>query len=272
MIWTLQSLFGQFFDATVGQMLTALGGPRPVNRSSPWNAAPPGARPALPPAPGASPSSAAAAWQPAGSSVSVAVELQESLTPSPKDLDDDTIKVVKYALVSIRRCHEKVLSGGVILVNTPMTSASFSSWIVALYLQSPEYRAAVARDRSNAIAHADKKYLRVSYGVLRRYPREPKSGCGTKKLDALKGIREALLGLRLPPRTRPAPPPPAPATRRRAAASTALAPAPEPTAPSPPRPRRPRSQASAPGPAEPPPAAPRRPGRRPPGRPQRRPR
>jgi hypothetical protein len=291
MIWTLQSMFGQFFDATVGQMLSALGGPRPGNQSSPWNATPPQTRLALPPAPGAaSPSPPVAAWQPAGGGTAgTVVEVrQEGQALSPRDLDDDAIQLVKYALVSIRPCHEKVLIGGVILVTTRMTAASFSSWIVAQYLQSPEYRAAVAGDRRNEIAHADKKYLRVSYGVLRRYPREPKSGCGQSKLNALKGIRNALLGLRLPPAARPAAPPPAPARRREAAAAAEVAPVPteatlstageipaqapatalpaaEPIAPSRPRPARPRRprrqpQVSTPAPEEPP----RRPRRQPP--------
>ncbi|HEX7183450.1 MAG TPA: hypothetical protein VF756_16575, partial [Thermoanaerobaculia bacterium] len=131
----------------------------------------------------------------------------------PRDLDDDAIQLVKYALVSIRRCHETVLTGGVVLVTTRMTAAGFSTWIVAQYLQSAEYQAAVARDRRNEITHADKKYLRVSYGVLKRWPREPKDGCGHSKLDALQDIRDALLGLRRPLFSRPAPPPQAVARR-----------------------------------------------------------
>jgi hypothetical protein len=215
MIWTLQSMFGQFFDATVGQMVNALSGPRPGNRSSPWQNTPPPTRPSLPPAPrggypgesqgGTSGSPSAAPWQPAaGNATVVVVRGQESRTPSPKDLDDDAIKLVKYGLVSIRRCHEKVLWGGVILVTTPMNSTSFASWIVAQYLQSPEYLAAVALDRGNEIAPADKKYLRVAWAVLTRWPREPKSGCGEGKLNALRGIRNALLGLSQAPLERSA--------------------------------------------------------------------
>ena len=261
MIWTLQSMFGQFFDATVGQMVNALAGGRPASRGAPWPGAPaaPGtARAALPPAP----PQPVTLWPPPAAGAPAAVERQESResgAPGPKDLDDDEIKLVKYGLVSIRPCHEKVLWGGVILVTTPMTSTSFSSWIVALYLQSDVYRAAVRLDPGNEIAHADKKYLRVAWGVLTRWPRTPKSGCGQGKLNALKGIRDAIRGYR------PAPP----------AETTALVP----VATAPPRPprRQRQPQASAPPaqtpPSPPPPEPGRRPGRRPrPGEPRRRPR
>ncbi len=301
MIWTL---FGRLFDATMGQMLTMLGGPRPGNQGSPWNAMSPPAQPALPPAPGAGASAGAfpvpaprqpAAWQqPAASSTTVVVvERQESRTLSPRDLDDDAIQLVKYALVSIRRCHEKVLTGGVILVTTPMTAAGFATWIVAMYLQSPEYQAAVAQDRRNEITHADKKYLRVSYGVLKRWPRTPSSGCGRGKSDSLEGIRNALLGLRRPLLLSPAPqpsaargpvaaiaPPPAyePAPGPAVVAPTAE-PTPAVTVP-PRRPRPPRKAAPPVAEAPPspggsgagaPPVGPRR-GNRPPGPPRRRPR
>jgi hypothetical protein len=305
MIWTLPSLFGQLFDSMMGQMVNVMGGGRPVNRSSPWDAAPRGERLALPPARdagGAAPPPAAVVWQPAGGGVTVVVERRESEALSPKDLGGDATKLVKYALVSIRRCHEEVLTGGVILVTIPMTSTSFSSWIVARYLQSEEYRAAVERDRGNEVKHADKKYLRVSYGVLSRWPREPETCCDEGKVDALKGIRNALLGLHLPA---PAPryalppaataPPPEPAAYGAPSPPAAAAPAGEapfeeapaageatlstageilaqatesPFPPSPVRLRRPRPKVSAPAPEKPPPPESPRPGRRPPGHPR----
>jgi hypothetical protein len=320
MIWTLQSMFGQFFDATVGQMVNALSGPRPGNRSSPWQNAPPPTRPSLPPAPrggysgeslGASGSPSPTPWQPAaGGTTAMVVRELESRTPPPKDLDDDAIKLVKFGLVSIRRCQEKVLWGGVVLVTTRMNSTSFSSWIVAQYLQLPEYLEAVKQDPANAIAPEDKKYLRVAWAVLTRWPREPKSGCGEGKLNALRGIRNAIFDLSRPPRERSDTKPSAPVRELPApAAETAGAPPEEPrtyeTAPPPEPPPTPETgsetlstageippQASETAlapvePAAPPtrpqrrrqppppetPPEPRRPGRRPPpGAPRRRPR
>ena len=220
MIWTLQSMFGQLFDAMVGQMVHVLGGPRPVHRSSPWEGASPRERPLLPPAPlGAegspgtlttSPPSPAsgAAWEPARGGALIVV--REESRPAPeKDLDDDAVKLVKYGIVSIRLCHERVIFGGKVLVTIPMTSESFAAWIVARYLQSPEYRAAVASDRRNEISREEKKYLRVSYGVVARWPREPEDCCDDeRKLDALRRIRDAIRAFSPRP-VRPAVAPPA---------------------------------------------------------------
>src|SRR5258708_5538755 len=137
--WT--SLFGHFFDSLRGESDSPRRG---------WLA--------LPPAPEARSNAlelavplSVAAWEPPR------VE-----APPPEGLDDGAIKLVKYGMVSIRRCHERILAGGLgeMLVTTRMTSESFSVWMIARYLQSEEYRAAVAEDRRNEILREEKKFLR----------------------------------------------------------------------------------------------------------------
>ena len=74
------SLFGTFIDATVGQMVHAFSGPRPSPPS--WEAGPP-------------------------------------LEPAPDDgggLRDGTLKLVRYTLVSLRPCEERILGTGEVMV------------------------------------------------------------------------------------------------------------------------------------------------------------
>ena len=143
------------------------------------------------------------------------------------------IKLVEYAVVSIRRCAEGILpgGGGEVLVTERMTGVDFAVWMVARYLQSDAYRAAVERDPAAELRHEDKRYLRVAYRVLALWPVPPKSGCGDRKADRLQDIREAIRGLDRPigPAARHPASPPAPAATppseqpRRELAATARA-------------------------------------------------
>ncbi len=233
MIWMLQSFLGMFVDATVGQLVQTFGGTRRSDSGSGWwNASGGGSgRPAgsAPPAGGPARPALAAPRQPPSSG---AAEVD-------RDLGGDAVKLVQYTIVSIRRCEERILPGGQgeILVTGEMTAAAFTAWVVALYLQQP----------GHTIRHADKQYLRVWYQVLARWPRrcEP---CEDDKLDALRGIRDALDGLArvppaAPPVARPAPEPepepvapPAPAPAPEPQAPEPEPPAPEPPTPEPPKP------------------------------------
>ncbi len=195
MIWTPLSFFGQFFDAMVGQVVSVLGGgSRPLSRSltprdggrrdaaGGMTAPPPSAVRSQP-------------WQPAR-----ILESAESAPPPAKDLWGDDIKLVKYGIVSLRRCHERTLYGNQILVTIPMTPETFSTWVIACYLQAEDFpvdgRDAVARERRNAIPYEEKRYLRVAYEVLCRWPFEPDDCCDdTREIRALHGIRDAILEL-----------------------------------------------------------------------------
>jgi hypothetical protein len=234
-----------FFDALVGQGVYTLGGSRPPGRSSPWGGAAERGGPVDGGAgntdDGALGSPSAPAWEPAPSSgPAVAAKVLQD-----KDLQGDLVKLVRYAIVSVRRCEERILpaGSGEILVTDSMTSESFATWMVALYLQSDEYRAAVARDRRNRLSHQDKKYLRVAYEVLERWPREPLSCCQEDRLGVLESIRDAIRGLAVrPARTAVAPSVRAPFPR-----PAALPPAPEPP-PAPPAEAE-RTEVAAPEPA-----------------------
>ena len=192
MIWTLQWLAGQLFDGMVGRMVNGLGAPRP-RRSGVGE---PGASVLLP----------AAVWEPRGGT-------EQAPVLKDKDLEGDDVKLVRYAIVSLRPCHERLLpeGSGEVLVALSMTGETFATWIIACYLQAEdqpqEIREAAARRRRNEIPHDEKRYLRVTYEVLTRWPSEPLDCCETRELQALQGIRDAIREL---PPLRPAAAPPAP--------------------------------------------------------------
>jgi hypothetical protein len=285
MIWML-SFLGQLFDATVGQVVSVLGGASgPAGRSpSPRDNGP---RSAAGGTTGPPPPSAVQPWQPART---VEAEVPEGEAPPPKNLWSDDIKLVSYAIVSLRRSRERLLGGGQILVTIPMTPVTFSTWIIACYLQAEDIpegrRAAVARERRNAIPYEEKPYLRVAYEVLSRWPIEPDDCCDdNREIKALHGIRDAILetaGARSAAASEPAAAlvVAAPETLRPAVETLPaerLIATPEPAAPEPApaaevpllppaRPRQPRkkspTQVSAPLPEKPPPAEKSRPGER----------
>jgi hypothetical protein len=98
-----------------------------------------------------------------------------------------------------------------VLVALSMTGETFATWIIACYLQAEdrpeEIREAAARRRRNEIPHDEKRYLRVTYEVLTRWPSEPLDCCETRELRALRGIEDAIRAL---PPLRPAAAPPEP--------------------------------------------------------------
>ncbi len=217
MIWILPRFAGLFFDAMVGQMVHALSG-----------------RQQNPPRAGLLPFQAAAPprrEEPAAPRPVEAVVADKGM--QDKDLEGDAVKLVRYAIVSLRPCQERVLPGGSgeVLVTIGMSGESFVAWMVARFLQSP----------GGEIDHADKKYLRVAYEVLHRWPAPSGSGCHESRIRALAEIRDAIgdLPVRLllagetAPATKPAPaaPPEAPAP---AALPVAPDPAVLPAAPAPP--------------------------------------
>lgn len=174
MIWTLQTFLGQLFDATMGQMVDGLGQPRSGSSGPPWNDEP---------------------FELRGIVVPDAEPAAQEEMRRARDLGGDEVKLVRFAIVSVRRGHERILPGGLgeVLVTNGMTSESFATWVVALYLQSDRFHG-LPLDRRNQISHEDKKYLRVSYLVLDRWPREPLH-CQEQQLDRLAGIRDALRAL-----------------------------------------------------------------------------
>lgn len=205
-MWAFQSFFGMFFDAMVGQAVHRLGAAQPVDRS-PWNG---GAERPVPPQPepggglreaGGGPAArsippappAPAAWEAAPSGAAAEAALQAD------DLRGDDLKLVEYTIVSIRPCRERVLpeGSGEIMVRGSTTREGLTAQIIADY------------PRRHEIPPEDKRYLRVHYRVLSRWPHK-RPGQG-RKINVLKGLRDAIRDL--PPWREDQPPePPAPSS------------------------------------------------------------
>jgi len=168
-MWAFQSFFGMFLDGMVGQVVHALSGAQP---SGAWG--PP------PPRPSVAPSETAAS----------------ETAAHDMDLRSDEVKLVEYSIVSVRRGHERILPKGIgeVMVTGSMTREGFTAWIVACYPHLHE------------VPPEDRRYLRVYYRVLTRWPRG-RPGRG-RRLAVLEGIRDAIHDLpRWPVRPAPAAPP-----------------------------------------------------------------
>lgn len=195
MIWVLQSVFGLFVDATVGQVVRALSAGPPL-RSLP--ALP--SRPSLPPAPAGPPV------------LSLPVESWRHVEPDPapapqspavwrdQDLQDDDVKLVRYSIVSLRRCHERLLKAGQQVVTESMTGEGFAAWMVASWAASSKRK----------VAPEDLRYLRVTWEVIDRWPRRKKDcrGGGGGETEALREILGTLRGFSVGQIAVPAPAPP----------------------------------------------------------------
>ena len=110
-----------------------------------------------------------------------------------RNLSDDMVKLVEYSIVTIQREHERLLTRGEKIVTDNMTGEAFASWMIAEYLQSRDYKEKVEKDKERwKIKHEEKKYLRVYYNVLDRWP-EQDLEYEEKQLKVLKGIEDAIL-------------------------------------------------------------------------------
>jgi hypothetical protein len=98
-------------------------------------------------------------------------------------LEQPGIKLVRYALISLRPCAERILPGGTgeVLVTGRVSRENFAVGTVVSYLESHEIR------------HEDEKYLRVYCRVLERWPRQPLRCREDEEVTALQGIRSAIL-------------------------------------------------------------------------------
>lgn len=115
---------------------------------------------------------------------------------SATDLQDDTVKLVAYTIVSLKRDKEKIMPGGKdsVIVTDNMTGEAFESKILAEYLTKlvpdPDNDQKKFRPRDK-IDPGDLKYLRVYYVVSHRWPRESLK-FEEREIDVMKGIRDRL--------------------------------------------------------------------------------
>ena len=105
------------------------------------------------------------------------------------NLSDDSVKLVHYVIVSIERDRERKLANGdgYEIVTDNMTGESFAAWMIAQYLQQPE------EQKPEKLGEDEKKYLRVCYDVVCRWPRESLH-YESKQLTRLDDIERAIRG------------------------------------------------------------------------------
>jgi hypothetical protein len=119
--------------------------------------------------------------------------VQEEKKMSERDLGGDDLKLVRYKVLFVKRNYEAAFPEQEALVYDKTDATGFTAWKTAEFIQQlarrethvphawrrtgyeyppdrPEYRAG---DILLGLPDEDKKYLRVYYEVLERYPREP---------------------------------------------------------------------------------------------------
>lgn len=119
-------------------------------------------------------------------------------------LNDDTVKLVAYTIVSIKRDVERVMpeGEGTIIVTDPMSGRAFTSWIIARYAQARRATAEKEADPGSGKQlqtdlerelTVEGRYLRVYYVVSHRWPREPLD-FEERQVAVLEQIRDASAG------------------------------------------------------------------------------
>lgn len=131
-----------------------------------------------------------------------------------KDLHDDMLKLVRYKILFVKREFEHAFPEQEDLVPDDMDGSAFTAWKIAEFIQDlakqrtregqQEIDIRVPHKWKNypphefivdgyliGLPHEDKKFLRVYYEVLDRYPRE-KFRYEEQQIEVLKEIRDKL--------------------------------------------------------------------------------
>lgn len=124
-----------------------------------------------------------------------------------RGLSDDTLKLVRYKVLFVKREHEVAFPDHEVLVAANMDEVDFSAWKIAEFLQElgrcevavPHQWQAInfppmeyVRDgKLRGLPDEEKKYLRVYYEVLDRYPREEIKHY-KNQISILEHIRDAI--------------------------------------------------------------------------------
>lgn len=126
-----------------------------------------------------------------------------------KDLHDDMLKLVRYKILFVKREYEVAFPEREDLVSENMDGSAFAAWKVAEFIQqlangntdvpakwgskypSEDRDKYVTNGKLKAFPDDDKKYLRVYYEVLERYPRE-KFKYEEQQIRVLEEIRDKL--------------------------------------------------------------------------------
>ena len=107
---------------------------------------------------------------------------------SAQDLCDDMLKLVKYKILFLKRDYEHAFPEQEELVADNITAAGYTAWKIAAFIQHlrqrttpvpPKWKQYPPNDPQYreggmlvGLPEEDKKYLRVYYQVLDRWPRE----------------------------------------------------------------------------------------------------
>jgi hypothetical protein len=116
----------------------------------------------------------------------------ENVSTDFQNLDDDMVKLVAYAIVSVRRGHERILDGGegTLLVTGRMTRDTFTAFIIGRYLQKE-----ISNDKEEAILEL--------ISALNRYLLEGGEGDTRRFAQLLKDyLQESLSGRQVSDKTR----------------------------------------------------------------------
>jgi hypothetical protein len=124
-----------------------------------------------------------------------------------KDLRDDMLKLVRYKVLFVRREYEVAFPEKEDIVSDNMDGAAFTAWKVAEFIQDlakketrvpkkwqdKNYPPAEYSDDGKLLGleEEDKKYLRVYFEVLERYPRE-KFKYEEQQIRVLEEIRDRI--------------------------------------------------------------------------------
>lgn len=112
-----------------------------------------------------------------------ATETKEGKTVPDTNLSDDMVKLVRYSVVSIKRDDEKpLLVGKEKVFDDNLDGEAFTTWVTSEVANA------------HGLSAEDRKYLRVSYEVLGRWPKQDRK-YEQRQLEKLKGIQEAIENL-----------------------------------------------------------------------------
>lgn len=106
-----------------------------------------------------------------------------------RDLRDDMLKLVRYRVLFVKREYEAVFDDQTEVIEDNMDGSALTAWKVAEFMKTLQdkgrqiptkwpstypkgFRDQPADGLFNGLPDEDKKYLRVSYEVVERYPRE----------------------------------------------------------------------------------------------------
>jgi hypothetical protein len=140
------------------------------------------ASPGRPPGPGAGAGEAREVNSGVGEPYA-ATDTKEGMKVPDTNLSDDMVKLVRYSVVSIKRDQEKpLLVGEEKVFDDNLDGEAFTTWVTS------EVAGA------EGLSEEDRKYLRVSYEVLGRWPKQDRK-YEKRQLEQLEGIQRAIENL-----------------------------------------------------------------------------